>query len=356
LTEYTYWQQDNNVLLYIRELQKNNLDWKNIFYQLQNEFPEYNFNSPESVRKRYREHNYQLNELSDNITLTIRKHKISYNEAYKNLCTYITKNTNIKVCSKKLPEKTKILIMSDWHIPFHNETVIKQIIAQHSDADILVIPGDFLDCYSVSRFMKKKDITLKEELSIAVAVIDWLATIFPKIIILEGNHTDRVRKYFESRITRDLMFLVEYDLLQLIVKDLPNVEIVKDHYQLPNGNGEAEIGYFKQLGKDLVVGHFERSSILPVKATQLAYQWLMSWSKIFGLKDVRLFLQGHTHRLSKYPLNDGSVVIGETGTVCAIQDYAIDSNAVYSAHLNGYWIIYQENGITNINNSNFFIV
>jgi hypothetical protein len=233
---------------------------------------------------------------------------------------------------------------------------MQEIVAQHKDADRLIIPGDVLDCYSVSRFSKKKHFPLKDELSIAVSVIDWLASVFPQIDMLEGNHTDRVRKYFEARVDPSLMFLVKHDLLEMIAQPYKNVRVVKDEYKFKNGNGGETISYFMRLGKDCVIGHFETSSKMPLKASVTAYEWLRSWGSYFGIADIRLFLQGHTHRLSKYPIGDGTTVIGETGCVAQIQDYAVDSGAKYSAHLNGYWVIYQKDGVTDVNRSNFYII
>jgi len=227
-------------------------------------------------------------------------------------------------------------------------------VETHSDADILVLGGDFLDCYSISRFAKYKNIPLKEEIVQATAMLDFLASRFPDIIILSGNHEDRVKKYFASKVSADVLFLVQFDLMGLIAKPYDNVKIVKDQYVFERGNGEAEISHFTKIGKDFLIGHFERSSSIPLRAANLAYNWVDAWSKWFDIGDISLYLQGHTHKLSKYPLD--KVVIGETGCLCQIQDYAIEPKARYSAHLNGYWVVYQKDGITDIDASNFYIL
>ena len=346
------WYRDIDLLVNIQGQKNSGYTWEQVFKHLISHEPYPEITNYDIVRKRFNENKYLISkeDIDNNFSY------YTYEEAYKALCQYIGKKREIKTPNKKKTKRSKILVLSDPHIPFHNIALIKKVVNEHKDADTLIIPGDFLDCYSVSRFSKKFDIPLKEELTQATSVLDWLAEKFPQIIILEGNHTDRVRKHFDSRISHDLMFLVQYDVLDLISRKYKNVEVVKDKYTFPNDNGEVEIGHFKVIGKDCLIGHFERSSIIPIRAAQYSYQWIANWGEHFGIKNIRLFLTGHTHRLSKYPLNNGIPVIGETGTVCKIQDYAIDGGAKYSAHLNGYWIIYQDDGVTDLNASNFYIL
>lgn len=342
------WYRNEIIMKKILGLKNAGYTWMEIFNRIQSD--ENDFISAENLRKRFGENKYSIREID------LETSFYTWEEAYKNLCEYIGKKKKVKQHAKKQAKKrTKILCISDFHIPFHNEKLITSIVEEHKDADSVIIPGDFLDCYSVSRFSKKKNIPLKEELTQATAVLDFLANRFSKVTIIVGNHGDRVRKYFEQRIDPSLMFLVQYDVMELISHSYSNVHIVKDHYLFDNGRGEGEIEHFTVVGKDCVVGHFEKSSVIPIRAAQNSYNWIASWGKIFGIENVRLFLQGHTHRLSKYPIGDGTTTIGETGSLCQIQDYSIEASGKYTAHLNGYWVIYQDDGITDINNSNFIL-
>lgn len=354
------WYRSSEVLTCIRSLKSSGYNWQQVLNEIKNRFPHYTFCHVDTLRKKYKKQQNTV-AISHNIV------GINYVECYKDLCEYIgkpeelNKKNNTKKNKNKKTEKTtktqtsKILVISDLHIPFHNRELLKKTVADNLDADLVIVAGDFTDCYSVSRFSKKFDIPLKEELTQAIAVMDWLSKTFPKVIVLEGNHTERIRKYFESRVGPELMFLVECDFLNLISTGLDNVEIVNDYYEFANGNGSAEIGYFTLIGKDFVVGHFEKNSVIPMRGAHSAYMWLESWSHVFNIPKIRLFLQGHTHRLSKYPLNYGEPVIGETGALCKVQNYSIEPKARYSSHINGYWVVYQENGITDLNKSNFII-
>jgi len=350
----TLWYRELDILKEIEAFHNSGYKWAEIYEKLRISRPTYYFKNPESVRRRFGDNRYLLTvgEQEINHDLAFFTHE----EAYQQLCKYVGKTQTIEQPKSKQNIRTKTLVFSDTHIPFHNQQLLAQVVNEHCDADQLIINGDFLDCYSVSRFTKRKDIPFKEELTQATAVLDFLASKFPIIKITDGNHTDRVRKYFEKHVDHSMMFLVQYDILDLICSPYKNIHVVRDHYSFPNGNGEAEIGYFTRLGKDCIIGHFERSSIVPIKAAEYAYQWLANWSHMFDIKDIRLFLQGHTHRLSKYPLNSGTPVIGETGCLAAVQEYTVEAGARYTGHLNGYWIVYQDNKVTDLNASNFFIL
>lgn len=343
------WTNDLEVMGVINSLYKQKCSWKAIFKELRENYS-YDFVSPEAIRKGFKSNEFKLEDFSEPSS------DITYEEAYRRLSLYVEKKNHRNSPKERKSKEKKILVLSDPHCPFHNTELISQIVNEHKDADICIVPGDILDCYSVSRFSKKIDMPLKQEIAEGMAFIEKLAATFPKVILLEGNHTERVRKYFESRVEPQVMFLVNHDLLKIVCSNHSNIQIVKDHYVFGNGNGEGVISYFTLIGKDFVVGHWEKANKPPVKAAMDAYLWLESWKRYFNIPHISLFLQAHTHRLSKYPIGDGSTVIGESGCVAKIQSYAIESGAKYSAHLTGYWLVYQNDGITDINKSNFFIV
>jgi predicted phosphodiesterase len=329
----------------IQKLRTEKKTWEEIYEAL-----ETGLSSPDCLRKFFDYHKHSVKIPNSDLIMTK-----SYDKAYNKLCEMIGKKKRTTVEKRPLGKTVKWLLLSDPHIPLHNEEYIARVIDEHKDADGLIITGDVLDCYAVSRFTKKEDIPLKEEIASAIALFDFLSTKFKEIIILEGNHTDRVRKYFESRIELDMMFLIEYDVLKLITQDYKNVRLVKDSYTFPGGAGEGTICHFTKIGKDCVVGHFETYSKVAMKAGINAYNWANDWSKYFNLGKIRLFIQGHTHALGKVPIRGGDIVVGEAGCVCQVQPYTIEPKPAYQPLVNGYWLIYQTDGITDINRSNFFI-
>lgn len=348
------WFHNVEILELIFGLRNAGYNWESIFSKLMDSKQyDYDFKTPENIRKRFNENKYRK------FSVKVNKFSFtSFDEAYNKLCKYIGKTKKIAIPKSKDKNITnkKILVIADTHIPFHNIEALQKVVDLHRDSDRLVIAGDFLDCYSVSKFTKEKYIPLREELVQATSVLNWLASIFPQIDILGGNHTDRPRKYFEQRINPDLMFLVQYDLMSLISKDLPNVNIVNDLYSFPLGNGQADIAHFIKIGRDLVIGHFEMSSKIFSKAANDAYNWLKNWEHYFKMGEINLFIQGHTHRLSKLCLKHGIPIIGEAGSMCKVQDYMVRPDGKYNTHLIGYWIVYQNSGKTDLNESNPYLI
>ena len=348
-----YWFKDISVLSGIQSLLSIGYTWDQILWRIDKEF-DYDFRTSENVRKRFGENRFRIRGLEKPL---VDLQYLSFDEAYDQYCKYIGKTIKVKPFSGKKNKDKKLskkLLISDLHIPFHNKVVLEETIYKHKDADELIIGGDFWDCYSVSRFAKKQYVPLREEITQGAAILAWLSSQFEKITIIKGNHSMRLWKYFEKRIDQELMFLTQYDLFSLAAKDLKNVKIVNDVYQFPHGKGKGEIGHFAKFG-DCVVGHFEMSSKIPARSAINAYTWLNNWGNYFGTKDIKLYLQGHTHRLSKIPLNDGVVTVGETGCMCQVQEYAIEPSGKYTAALNGYWVLYFNGDKVDVNRSNFYI-
>ena len=101
----------------------------------------------------------------------------------------------------------KILILSDLHIPFHNETALDKVLTMLGDTphDCLIINGDFNEMFAISKFNENslKDlegITLGYEYKIANIVrekldnaCNWWVKIFGN-----GNHEDRFNKFMRT--------------------------------------------------------------------------------------------------------------------------------------------------------------
>jgi len=87
-------------------------------------------------------------------------------------------------------------ILSDIHVPFHDETALAAAV-EHLKAvgiDALVLNGDTCDFYSISRWIKdpkKRD--FKKESEDCRQLLAWLRSQFPKVPIVfkVGNHEER---------------------------------------------------------------------------------------------------------------------------------------------------------------------
>ena len=83
---------------------------------------------------------------------------------------------------------TRILSISDAHVPFNLPTGIFQEYAHR--VDVLVFNGDTEDCWSCSSFPRRYRVGLDEEMILTRQyMIDVINLIRPKkVIVLMGNH------------------------------------------------------------------------------------------------------------------------------------------------------------------------
>lgn len=93
------------------------------------------------------------------------------------------------------------LIIPDCHRPFHSRKAYNIMLeaASFVGVDEVVLLGDYVDFYQVSRYPKDPRVCtlLQEEVSSAIEGLDEIDALFPqaKKVYLEGNHEQRFEKY-----------------------------------------------------------------------------------------------------------------------------------------------------------------
>jgi predicted phosphodiesterase len=121
-----------------------------------------------------------------------------------------------------------ILVFADLHVPFHNSDALKLALkyGKKNKIDALVIAGDFVDAYSISRFIKDKTKTnLQSEFDKTKQILKVIRKEFPniKIIYKFGNHEIRQQKYIWEHSELNLKCLELENILEL--KEL-NIECI----------------------------------------------------------------------------------------------------------------------------------
>ncbi len=158
------------------------------------------------------------------------------------------------------------VVSGDQHCPWHDETVHAAFLRflKTFKPDGFVLNGDFLDVYSLSRYINgtldlempdRQLITLEKEITPANDVLDDYDAILPKDckkVFLYGNHEDRVRRW-ASNGTNSVLgnFLNPRRLLHL---DKRGYKVIEDY---PSG--------YIELGS-LQIAHGSRSSVNASKA------------------------------------------------------------------------------------------
>lgn len=125
----------------------------------------------------------------------------------------------------ELPEKPfeifnakNMLVISDIHFPYHNLKAVETALNYRNDPDVILLLGDLMDFYGLSRYYKRPDLpTIREELDLCRSFLVHLKEKFPKarIIYYEGNHEQRLDTYIMSKAPA--LFNLEYTTLEIFL-------------------------------------------------------------------------------------------------------------------------------------------
>lgn len=170
---------------------------------------------------------------------------------------------------------TTTLVIPDCHIPFHDKLVWETILAvgRHLRPDIVVIIGDFADCYAISFHPKspERKLNFKSEIEAASDELDRVEALgVPRVIFCEGNHENRLNRYLAQRAPELHGLLSVRDLLR--VDERPGWEWVPYQSWVKVGKVaySHEVGecgkYTAQrtldaFGDNIVVGHSHRGGV-----------------------------------------------------------------------------------------------
>ncbi len=171
----------------------------------------------------------------------------------------------------------RVLILSDIHIPYHDNNSLALAINYDKKVDIIILNGDILDCYAISRWEREPDKRfLKAEL---IAVREFLAYLRNKykksrIIYKYGNHEERYIKFLHSKAP-ELFGIEEMQLNQLLhlnkygIEYLDNRQPIKlnelyilhghEYFSTYNLVSPARSIYNKTK-KNTLIGHYHQPS------------------------------------------------------------------------------------------------
>ncbi len=200
-------------------------------------------------------------------------------------------------------------VISDLHIPYHDEQAIQAAVAylRRRKPDVLLINGDYGDWYSVSRYMKDpKKRRLKREIRMQRDGLKWLRSQFPKarIVAKEGNHELRW-SHFLFNSAPEVSEFPQVSLPRILGMKTLGIEYVDN--QRPIMAGKLPVFHGHELGKGV-------SS--PVNASRGVFTRMISTA-----------LVGHHHRTSSHTepnWKHEEIVCWSTGCLCNLNaEYAV---------------------------------
>lgn len=221
--------------------------------------------------------------------------------------------------------RLKVVTAGDFHIPFHDKAAVAELVARESQADVLVIGGDFGDAHAASTFTKYDYVSFLEEFAGQTAVLQTLSETFPRVVYLRGsNHPDRYEKRLRERLDKDLVDAVMAMTGGILAPDLvfvkrfPNVEL--GSWKTPDGQ---DVNWLTVLG-DVAFCHAEKYSRVPGATLRGVEEWLTDFRGALGLPPIRAVVQFHTHAQALLPWKSDAILI-EPGAMCASQGYQMRS-------------------------------
>lgn len=142
----------------------------------------------------------------------------------------------------------KAVLAFDFHIPFHNVNFCAQFITHiyATQPNLIIIGGDFLDCYGISKFDSSpcRASNFEYERDCAVDLLKQIRFYAQNadIIFIKGNHEERLPKYLMRGKGASLYSLPELQIKNLLKLDELRIIYCEDSYDI-NLNTIATHGF-----------------------------------------------------------------------------------------------------------------
>lgn len=216
-------------------------------------------------------------------------------------------------------------IIGDVHIPYHDPPALKCALKITKDLkpDRVILIGDIIDFYSISRYMKDpgRINSLQPDIDKTRAMIDHIRTdIAPnaEIIYLEGNHEDRLGRFLLTKAPE------LYNLRALTVPELLDLRKMDITYKIEHQIGDLTLTH----------GHIVRKhSAYTARAMS---------------EDYGCVISGHTHRLGSHYRTDrrGHVCAYENGCLASMGDVEFIKGTPNWQH--GFSVLSENRGLLNV--------
>ncbi len=165
----------------------------------------------------------------------------------------------------------RIFVLPDVHVPYHDAEAYRLAVhaARELKPDVLVIIGDFVDCYSVSQFAKSPERRqeLKWEIEQANECLNELDGLAGSTWFACGNHEERLERYLCQRAPELYGMVTIQDLLRIRERGWKWVPY-KQWFKLGKVAFAHEIGHYGKhaaaqslasFGGNIVFGHSHRA-------------------------------------------------------------------------------------------------
>lgn len=125
----------------------------------------------------------------------------------------------------------RVAVFSDIHVPYHNIDAITTALdfCKKEKPDALLLNGDTLDAFQLSRFVKDpRKRHFAEELKTMKSLLEvFRKTLKCKLYFKYGNHSERYEQFLFMK-AKELVGIEEFELENIIKARINGIEIIKD--------------------------------------------------------------------------------------------------------------------------------
>jgi hypothetical protein len=248
-----------------------------------------------------------------------------------------------------------ILHTGDWHIPYMHQQAFLATLEANGDADVCVVGGDSLNCSAFSRFIEAGHVNPRDEFAQLTLALQAVAERYPEVYVNVGNHPDRLRKYFGKRLDSWAMFLVQTNPIQFIVDGLRREHGV-EHIQVakPAIRDHENSNWLTLIG-DCAFTHAETHGKLHLRPAENTARWLRKWDRHLSVRP-RVVVQEHNHRAGMSYDDELQCLLIQAPCLSEDVAYQTGGDLKYSPNQRGYVRVVQVDGVTQINESRFYLL
>ena len=199
----------------------------------------------------------------------------------------------------------KMLVLSDIHIPFHDEAAVDLALEYgiSKGMDSILLNGDIADCYMQSRWQRDPRLrNWQQELDMVRAFMQLLKTLNVDVFYKFGNHEERHENYLRNKAP-EIYGTEEFQLEFLFKLNEYGIHYIKDKRPIIFG------------ALTIIHGHEYFATHDPVNA-----------ARTYLTKSKKNILAGHKHQTSEHSekaIDDTNMVGWSTGCLCDLHpEYA----------------------------------
>lgn len=239
-----------------------------------------------------------------------------------------------------------VLNLADLHIPFNLDCIFDIVRKHKNEIDIIVLSGDILDCFEISKFISLYSCPIEGELIKALELIKQIKKIVGehvKIITIIGNHERRWAKYIASMHQKKLYKFLNPKVLEMLKTGFTLYE--NNKVQVYEGIEDLIVidSWYVNIANELILCHPNNYSKADVRNAKMAIEYFITEGEQFSAVAV-----SHTHHQNQtfdYLGKRGF----EVGCLCKQFDYS-DGYTSKRKNINGYALFkFDENNKLNIN-------